>query len=787
MRQALLLPLILLAPLLAAQEKSEVSLAVGFPSTTIVYTEGDVGSMFKTLSDPGLLKGLGANIEVPDLGKLVEDSLEIELTDAEVRQIVGGIQRGSFGLLDFGIGGPKFQIIVRHEDPTVLSKALARALDQGAETVVGAETYEGVKIYQIDLPGRETDNTEDFPMPRNPLAGMLNIDSIWLAVHTNRHVIAGTGVNSIKDAIDYLSFPDDTTDTLLGNKRFQEALVEFKNPDGLVFVNTTALINTLERAGGDKGNTPLADVFGGEIRFFVELMEYKQLKSIAAGYWVDEKTSSVRMDARVQFHNEPGWYSALKLKPVSQPLADFVPADTLFGLTYGIESPVDIYGKIMELLKSRAKEGGQEQVLKWLNDFENKATEQGVPVKDLLKQLANAQAFLVLPRSSEKQSGFSMPVDFVGLVGLRDAAEAEEFLYEKILKTDLGKPARQADLEMTILEGVEIHHAPAGADDNPMAFAFAGDVFILGQLQGIKRVVMARKNKQTLSGMPAYKQARSLIWEQCGGTAYLNLGAFIQLMDFRAMFMDDESPRESIDATEADANAVPYLSRFFGETVVVWGTQAREKELAMRIAVAGWPSKEKFKLMAEHFRDVGRNKEVRDDFIELLNGATAHYALKGKAPKLATDIEKAGYVSAHAAIVDPYGEAGEERLYSLTEVPDSVDIRQAILLAFQTKPGLDGLHLGVLWKGDVVKLTPQQLKEGVERAMKGLPLEKYTEVLPLHKSAGEASAEPEMIPEELQVEVIDDDGGERVISVSETEPQKATETQLDNPPPKREE
>ncbi len=552
-----IIPLILLlaCSALGAQEKP-VELSVGYPSTAIAYVEGDMGQLMKTLTDPGLMKGLGVEMEFPDLGKLVTEGLDIELTDAEVRQLLSGIQRASWGLLDIGVGRPrlKMQIVLRHADPSLLDRALARAQESGAETILSVQEYEGVRIYEVELPAREVQVDQENWGASNPMEDFFAFDTLFVAIHGNKHILAATGLNYIKDAVDFLSFPDDATDTLAGNKRFKDALVEFEKPDAIGFINTTALINTLERVSGDKGNTPLNEIFGGWIRFSVELLEYKQLKSIAAGLWVDQATNTLRVDARVQFHNEPALYTAIKLKPVPQPLAEFVPIDTISASTYGIEKPRELYTRVMDLLRSRAKESGQQEVLKYLDEFESsvntpdvvidgKVVEKGVKIEDILDQLGKAQAWLVLPKSPDIKGRNYTPFETVALFQLNEVKKAEDFFYEKLLKTAFAKEIRSADIDITMIDDVEVHHPPCGPDEDPAAFAFVKDVFMFGNLQGIKRVVAARKSGQTLSTMPAYAQARGMIWNECGSSAYLNVGALIDMFaGGRRMYMF-ERPR----------------------------------------------------------------------------------------------------------------------------------------------------------------------------------------------------------------------------------------------------
>ncbi len=172
---------------------------------------------------------------------------------------------------------------------------------------------------------------------------------------------------------------------------------------------------------------------------------------------------------------------------------------------------------------------------------------------------------------------------------------------------------------------------------------------------------------------------------------------------------------------------------------------------------------------------------MRNDFIQILNGATTHFAMKGKAAKEIAEIQKAGYLPKNRVYVDAFSEIGEQRAYVLTEVPDTVDIRQAVLLAHQQKPGLDGKHLAVLWNGYIVKLTPEELTAAQERAKKGLPLERFPSLQPLIAARGREEPGEEG-PDMMGVEIIDDDGSERVVEAIEGDALD-TEKKIDEPEP----
>jgi hypothetical protein len=243
------------------------------------------------------------------------------------------------------------------------------------------------------------------------------------------------------------------------------------------------------------------------------------------------------------------------------------------------------------------------------------------------------------------------------------------------------------------------------------------------------------------------------------------------------------------DDTTKDRNPVPQLARFFSSAVLVGGTRSAETLVEMRLSAAGIPETARFKELGNHYRDVTRNFEVRDDLLRIRAAAVAHLALKGAPANDTTALLDNGYLARPEWAIDPYGatdEAESQLRYTLAAVPRDVDIRQAVLLAYQPRPGLRNLHLCVLWNNHIVALTPAQLKDAIERAARGERVDDAAYATPLRplfetKPASDDQDGPAVEDTSLEVVIIDDDGNERTVRVPADQPTKEVESILDTP------
>ncbi|MEZ5990936.1 MAG: DUF3352 domain-containing protein [Planctomycetota bacterium] len=799
--------LALLAPVLVAQdEKPQVDLAVAFPSTTMVYSRADTNDYFDSLNPEEIFAGLEGEVDVPDLGEIARDRLELELSDAEVEALAKGVQGVAGGLLDVALSGPKFQVVFKHKDLTALARALKQAHSAGSTTVLGADDYYGSLIYEIEVPVAATEQRSDFSTEVNPINQWLASDTLWINVFENKYLLIANGDNAVKDAIDFISFPDDPIDTLLGNSRYKEAIADFNEPQAVFFVNVQSVINTIERLAGDKGSSgPMQEILQAmigtnneEVQFFFNLVQYEQFKSFAAGFWLDEEALTIRMDANLVFHNPPAWFDTVRIEPKTMPLTEFIPADAVFALTDCVDDVQDLYQKSREFFFSRAKAAGQMKLIEAWQGLEKQLKDDDASLDETLSHLGGGQAIVIRARETNEYE-FN-PVDVAGILGLKDRKAAETYFYEKLLRSRQGDMFDDVEGEITpvtVVDGIEIHSDNAGKWGYAFLDAENGaGVFITGSISTLKAIAAAKTHGNNLTSKQTWTQAKGLLWETGSLHMYVNFGSLLNTFTgiYRRNFFwgweEDEDSTFNRDDTEKDEDPIPFLAEFFADTVVVGSARSADNSFSIRLAAAGWPDREQMRSMAIHYRDVARNQQVRDDLLRVQDAACAHFAIKGKPATSTTELVDNGYLVRKEWAVDPFG-ADEpddiERNYVLAPCPEDLDIRQAILCAYQALPGLRGNFLGVLWNTHVVELTPEGLAQALALAKEGNPLPEdgkwYRELLkPIHEQSDPRAMETEPWEEEamgVDVVVIDDEGNEEIVNVDEDAAMEQTEDELD--------
>lgn len=790
MRKCLAVMLLALCvPLTAQEDEQHTDLAVAFPSTTLVYGSADVGGYLEALNPSELFAGLDVGTRLPDLGDFLRDRIELTMTDAEFEALQGGVNRAALGLLDIAVAGPRLQLVIEHKDLSALARALKQAHADGVLSMIDMEDYYGVPIYEIEAPRGSRDTEADpFGMasPEQALADWAAVAHVWVAIHGDKHLVIATSQSAVKDAVDYLSYPEDPLDTLLGNSRYKEAMAEFKDPQAQLFINVQSVINTVERLAGDGGSSgPLQDIVRAmvgvgneEVQFYIGLIQYEQFKSFAAAGWIDEQALTLRIDARFVFHNPPGWLDALRVEARPMPFTKLIPADSTFAMTTSIDDAPTLYGTIKEFLKSRAATAGHTDVIDALEEAEEMLQGEDALLGQLLGHMGVGQAFVVLPPHAD--SGREPPS--AAILGLKDRKAAELFLYEKCMDSPIGSLFREAESglsSVTFLHGVEIHHDPA----NTFAFAFMdldGDAgaLVMGTYTAVERIIKASFEDGGMAHMGTWNRVHPLMAKVAGPHMYINFGAIMKMVaTFTTMirFWDVEAKPVDRDDTEKDDDPMPHLADFFGETVIVGSAVSHESSISFRVIAGGWPDRERIRTLAIHFRDVERNRQIRDDYARVMDASHAHFAIKGAPATAVSALLEAGLLDQEEWAVDPFGvEDDTPRHYAVAPVPADVDIRQAILLAYQAKPGLRGNHLAVLWNGHVVELTPAALANALVLAAEGKPLppegDWYKDALrPLYETTDPRTRpEPEWWDEGgVEVRVIDDQGNEILHEVDE--------------------
>ncbi len=783
-----------------------IDLALAYPSTTMVYGRFDASELGALLDPDELLAGIEAELPLPNLSEIISDRLELNLTEAETRELIKQIKRASVGLLDVGVSGPKLQIVLEHGNPAALSRALKQANDEGAQSITGTFEHEDQVVYQVYLPLMPQESDPDDWGRVNPLSDWTDEQDFCVCVFDNRYVIVTNNESAIRDAIDFLAFPDDPIDTLLGNKRYTEALAKYADAMGVMFVNIQAVINAMERVAGDKGSADMFKEMASwwiqpeTLEFVTNLLQYEQFKSFAAGIWLDDAKLTLRIDATFHFHHAPAWFNAVRIKPDVVPLTEYIPADAALAFTDCVQDVGGVYTKFRDFVLTRARNAGRTEVVEAWEEFEKENAADGCPIDELLNQIGGGQAYVMIPRTREVDPWeFSLPWDYVGLIGLKDRKQAQDFLYERFLPSRMARMLRDAEGDwspVTIYKGQEVHHDA----DGEVAFAILphgekAGVFALGSLDALKRVLDAHADNKHLRGLATWTEAQQLLWEKQSLGMYLNLGAMLKASDASSAQFDRWSRFEpdmvaaSRDDTKEDDNPVPMLAGFFANTVIVGGVTSGESYSDLRLAAAGWPSRDSFKQLSRHFGDVQRNVEVRDDLLRVRKAAVAGWAISGKGAADTAELRKRGLLAAQDS-VDPYGPdvvegIESERPYLLAPVHEKLDVRQPVLCAYQAKPGLGGKHLVILWNNDVCKMTPAELAAALKRAAEGLAVEdeRYaTPILPLHTQADPVVDRDDYDVVESptpRVEIIEKDGTETAEVVDQDKVIEETEAALD--------
>lgn len=810
MRLILLAALAALLSPLAAQDR--VRLEVSFPTTTTVYVEARVSEL-KGFGLTEMGDSISKEIDLPDLGKLVETSLALKLTDAEVRALASGTRTVAVGLLDITLKGPKFQVVIEHNDLKSLEGALEAGLKQGVDTIAGAEDYDGTPVYELALTLGETEADDDFDFLRldRRVRNWLAEQQFFLAIYKHRYLVLASTSGAVKDALDGLAFPDDPAETLLGNKRYLEAIAQYKDPVGLVFVNIQTLITIMERLGGDKGST-LAQIWEmamngrpEEGRFLGELLQYQQFKSFAGAVFPIDYAAgqggSLRMDARLTFHNAPGWFEALRTPPAKPLFTDMLPPDTLNVTTLSLKDPAELYNRARGFFVGRATEAGLADLVAGMKEGEANLGVDAEFMNRALGHLQGGAAFAVMPPELQPGEGRRKrdynPI-MAALFGIKDTAAAERYLFDEFLESKLGDELKgmiNSRMRVVMRDDLELKISENGV----LAYVFvptqgAAGVLVIGQTAAVERILKTRAAGNALSADKVFQHTQAKMWDECVSWNFVHLGRVLSLgVAAESRFarfgeervQEQEQPR---DDTADDQNALRRFESLLRDAVIISASRSEETMVEMRIVATGWPTAERVQEVARQFRDAGRNKEISADLREVRQAAVTHLVLKGATPKSVTELEKAGYVRRHEHVVDPYGkdDGAADRLYVLAPQAAKPDIRQGILLAYQEKPGLDGRHVVVLWNDHVLTLEPAELNDAIERAAKGLPVNDpaYREALPpLHtrvrtREIDLAEERPRPV-RMVQVKVIDDDGNESELEVPEENAMKATEEHLD--------
>jgi hypothetical protein len=798
MRRASLAILLILGCALHAQDDA-LDIAVAFPATTMVYLYMDDVRLAENFNFNELMLTLGGS-EAATTQQQFMDRLGLEFAEGELEALMQGFKRSTFGLLDVTVSGPRLQVVIEHADLKPLSRALKAAHARSATSVPEVKDHFGTPIYSIFLAQEPTTTEPGGFRMSNPLEDWLNQETMYAAIVADRFLVIANGYTAVADAVDFLAFPEDTVDTLLSSARYREAVRAFDDPHGLLYVSIESIITAVERLSGDQGGSPMLPLFfpfffeePESLGFFVRLLQYEQFRSASAAMWFDGPASQVRVDFGFSFHNAPGWFEAVRVPPGRRPFEDLIPADAAFVITECAKDRAALYERVKQFVFERARNAGQQSIIESWETWEANTFNEGVSVNELLGFMGGGQALIILPRP-EDDIDFFNPAYLAWLVELDDLDAAERFLFERLLTTRLGSPLRSSQgalAGVTVHGGVEIHNAGGNTAFALIPRENGRGAFAWGEAPAIKGVVDAIARGSVINQQLTWQRAESLLPETSSVGCYMNIGSLISMLgstfDSARRFMwwdDDEEDTEfDRDDTERDQNPSTYLSSLLSGTVVSGAAYSEPRAIRYHMVIGGIPGAEHMDRAAIHFRDVARNVQVRDSLLEIREAAFMHYALQDVPPADFEALLAFGYIQ-EETLVDPYSE-DEPYTYQLAEVPTDVDSRQAILLAYQARPGLRGNHLAVLWNSHIVELTPEQLQEAIERARDGKALEEdryrrpEPQLFTLNLKPERHFFEEPWIEAQPALVIIDDEGNEEFIGLGGDNVREQAEQILD--------
>jgi hypothetical protein len=802
-------------PVLVAQEET-VNHAVAFPSTTIAYAEADVTALRDASGLMSSVEDLIKTFGGPGLHDYLSEFMRFQLTESESRDMMSGINKLSAGLLDVGISGPRWQLVIEGEDFSAAERAVAHARANNAGTVPEATDHFGTTLYQVRLrPLRRDFEVQGWGRSR-PTMDLPEVT--WVAFVGQRFLVVSSSQSAVGDAVDALHFPDDDFDTLAGNRRYRSGTSDFDAAQMLMFINAPAARNAVERLGEGGAQmmggimvmillemfAPRAD--GPEAEFFASLMQYEQINCWAAALWYDPDNATVKVDTVTDYINTPEWAEAIRVEPKRRRAHDLLPHDALLAFSQNVDDAADSYRRLREFVLTRARNAGLQDIVDGWREFDNEGALDGVQFEEILSYLNGEQSVFLVPTATFGDVDpylLDLGVEVALVLEVGDVDATETFLHDKIQHYKhlrwFFSSVNDELAPVEYIDGIEVRASsdrslaiavvPSREDGNP------GGYVVAGQYEAVKRILEAADAETERS--EAWINAESLLHPESTSTMMLNTGRVVQFIATAIsgnMFRwgDDEDPEPWRDDTQRDDDPMPYVSELLKYSVVLSSQQDSGNRSIMRFVMGGIPSENEVQKLITYIDESERNRQVRDDLLRVLDAAEAHYILHGGFAESAEALANAGLLGDPDDIADAFI-LSERQTYALVKPPEDADVRQPILLAHQRNPGLRGNHLAVLWNGDVIELTPEQLEDAIERAREGktVAAQGYSPVRPLHmqdlsegtrirfQSEDVVIGRPAPEAEVVEVVVIDEEGNEEKVNVGAGEVEKGIENALD--------
>lgn len=488
-----------------------VPMEQGYPLDSVLYVEVDFSGGVRSLLDFPRFASAGAmGVSYEDMVESLRPLLQVKdeetmpLSSVDAEALFQGFTRVSMGLIDITLGGPTWTSVIEHKNPRVFMDILEALSDSKSLILEEQKDIKDFEVWTVKAPEQWLGSLQYLINPRRFFWGMRNdIDSytapIYFSIWNNEYIVLSSRKNDLLDALEYYDFAEETEETLAGNRAFRDFRRDTKGQDIALFWNLSSTITKAERIA--TANEAF-DEYSAQIYSIVEL---KQFRSFTAALKYNDVSGSVTSSFRLTFFNRPSWVEVLPFTPKPTALASFCPRKPASFTSMSVDSPTEVWKRIDKLVKDKCEAIGRaEDYQEMQAGLKRFAEEQGFSLDELLGHLGSEHALLTIAPFLEdgvKRRGAGAAM----VVQVADGAKAEEFIEEKLLKSE---GAREY---FHVKERAFVDTAARGrigyrvfSSDTPDSFAWLilDGHLVAGNQDAVRAVITARVSGVNLANDP---------------------------------------------------------------------------------------------------------------------------------------------------------------------------------------------------------------------------------------------------------------------------------------------
>ncbi len=519
------------------EQKSSIDLARAFARDTVLYSELEFEGDIKELYDLNNLEAAGmVGLGFSDLAWYFEE-LGFGIPSEDLAEIYKGVKRLAGGIIDITVDGPTWLAILEHESPEVFMGLLEQAAETGKVLFEESGEYEGTELYSLRyglslfsnfLPFSRSRNEEDFSQP------------LSLALWQDRYLIVASQDSDLRDALDFLEYPEEDEFSLVSSSNFRQARKETESSPFFFYWNIATTITIIERITDTRSRG-----MDEEVKSFLAFLEHKQFRSLTFRTDYDSEQGKAVGAFQVFFYNEPSWYKlfAPSQENMERNLATFCPTDPFLFFHGHYDEPQEFLRTLHAIVKEKSEALAQPELLE---DFEasmkRSQEELGFPLEDLLALIDNEQGLFFLPpidKFGNTQNTFAF------LLELKDAEQGEAFLYNKIASLKGARPlfhhtSNREYLELSNGERIGYYVFDPSAEGS-WAYCILDSVLIFGTQKALRLAIKARKENNNLNQKPEALEVLNDYGKHALVNAYVDLAFIASFSEYIFEIVPDQA------------------------------------------------------------------------------------------------------------------------------------------------------------------------------------------------------------------------------------------------------